>query len=266
MNLLPWGALVVSVDKQGRPTYWIERVAIGLTPSAGVYLQAKAVRPAARGVALVAVSQYRRQQVSQAPRTERLVRRSGKEVDNLPGVAEEVQAVRQCLRRWGVREAQEGKATPARARQIAQGARVVHFACHAEADGADPLGSWLGLAPAGLSAGKLTAGEVVDKWRLRADVVMLSACETALGVLRAYEGLYGLGRAFLYAGCRSVGASLWQVNSVATAELMGGFYREYGRGVSKVEALRRAQVGLLRDRRYADPYYWSGFVLIGAER
>jgi CHAT domain-containing protein len=47
---------------------------------------------------------------------------------------------------------------------------------------------------------------------------------------------------------------------------MGAFYREYVRGVPKVEALRRAQVELLRDKQYADPYYWSCFVLMGAER
>jgi tetratricopeptide (TPR) repeat protein len=65
LNRLPWGALVVSVDRQGRPTYWIERVAMGLTLSAGVYLQAEAVRPAPRGVAIAAVSQYRNPQGSQ---------------------------------------------------------------------------------------------------------------------------------------------------------------------------------------------------------
>jgi hypothetical protein len=59
LNQLPWGALIVAVDKQGRPTYWVERVALGITLSAGVYLQAKAVRPAPRGVAIAAVSQYR---------------------------------------------------------------------------------------------------------------------------------------------------------------------------------------------------------------
>jgi len=128
------------------------------------------------------------------------------------------------------------------------------------------LGSGLLLSPAGSDAGLLTAAEIVSRWQLRADVVMLSACETAVGVSRRYEGLYGLARAFLFAGARSVGASLWQVSDASTARLMGAFYREYARGVGKAEALRRAQVELLRDKRYADPYYWSCFVLMGAER
>jgi CHAT domain-containing protein/Tfp pilus assembly protein PilF len=266
LNQLPWGALIVAVDKQGRPTYWVERVAIGLTLSAGVYLQAKAVRPAARGVAIAAVSQYRRLEVAQAPKTAQLVRRSGRALGDLPAVKQEVAQVRRLLGKQGVAAVLEAAATPERARQMAQGARVVHFACHARADGVDPLGSGLLLSPAGSDEGLLTAADVVSKWRLRADVVMLSACETAVGQVRRYEGMYGLARAFLFAGSRSVGASLWRVEDVSTARLMGVFYRGYALGVPKVEALRRAQVALLRDRQYADPYYWSCFVLMGAER
>jgi CHAT domain-containing protein/tetratricopeptide (TPR) repeat protein len=266
LNQLPWGALIVAVDKQGRPTYWVERVAIGLTLSAGVYLQAKAVRPAERGVAIAAVSQYRRLEVAQAPKTAQLVRRSGRALGDLPAVKQEVAQVRRLLGKQGVAAVLEAEATPERARQMAQGARVVHFACHARADGVDPLGSGLLLSPAGSDEGLLTAAEVVSQWRLRADVVMLSACETAVGQVRRYEGMYGLARAFLFAGCRSVGASLWRVDDVSTARLMGVFYRGYALGVPKVEALRRAQVELLRDKQYADPYYWSCFVLMGAER
>jgi CHAT domain-containing protein/tetratricopeptide (TPR) repeat protein len=266
LNLLPWGALVVAVDKQGRPTYWVERVALGITPSAGVYLQAKAVRPAERGVAIAAVSQYRRLEVAQASTVAQLVRRSGRALGNLPAVKQEVAQLRRELSKLGVVIAQESNATPARARQMAQGARVVHFACHARADDVDPLGSGLLLSPAGSDEGLLTAADVVSKWRLRADVVMLSACETAVGQVRRYEGMYGLARAFLFAGSRSVGASLWRVEDVSTARLMGAFYRGYVAGVGKAEALRRAQVELLRRQEYSDPYYWSAFILIGAEQ
>jgi CHAT domain-containing protein/Tfp pilus assembly protein PilF len=266
LNQLPWGALIVAVDKQGRPTYWVERVAIGLTLSAGVYLQAKAVRPAPRGVAIAAVSQYRRLEVAQAPKTAQLVRRSGRALGDLPAVKQEVAQVRRLLGKQGVAAVLEAEATPERARQLVQNARVVHFACHARADGVDPLGSGLLLSPAGSDEGLLTAADVVSKWRLRADVVMLSACETAVGQVRRYEGMYGLARAFLFAGARSVGASLWRVEDVSTARLMGAFYRGYVAGVGKAEALRRAQVELLRDKQYADPYYWSCFVLMGAER
>jgi CHAT domain-containing protein/Tfp pilus assembly protein PilF len=266
LNQLPWGALIVAVDKQGRPTYWVERVALGITLSAGVYLQAKAVRPAERGVAIAAMSQYRRLEVAQAPKTAQLVRRSGRALGDLPAVKQEVAQMRRLLGKQGVAAVLEAEATPERARQLAQNARVVHFACHARADGVDPLGSGLLLSPAGSDEGLLTAADVVSKWRLRADVVMLSACETAVGQVRRYEGMYGLARAFLFAGARSVGASLWRVEDVSTARLMGVFYRGYVAGVGKAEALRRAQVELLRDKPHADPYYWSCFVLMGAER
>jgi CHAT domain-containing protein/Tfp pilus assembly protein PilF len=269
LNRLPWGALVVSVDRQGRPTYWIERVAMGLTLSAGVYLQARAVRPAPRGVAIAAVSQYRNPQGSQGASVVTLTRRSGSALNDLPDlplVKQETARLKQALNNLGVVAVQEGDATPARARQIAQQARVVHFACHARADNVDPLGSGLLLAPAGSDAGLLTAADVVRGWRLQADVVMLSACATAVGVSRRYEGLYGLARAFLFAGSRSVGASLWRVDDVSTARLMGAFYRGYASGVGKAEALRRAQVELLRRQEYSDPYYWSAFILIGAEQ
>jgi CHAT domain-containing protein len=78
--------------------------------------------------------------------------------------------------------------------------------------------------------------------------------------------MYGLARAFLFAGSRSVGASLWRVDDVSTARLMGVFYRGYALGVPKAEALRRAQVELLRSKEYSDPYFWSAFILIGAEQ
>jgi CHAT domain-containing protein/tetratricopeptide (TPR) repeat protein len=266
LNRLPWGALVVTVDKQGRPTYWIERVAIGVTLSADVYLQARAVRPAQRGVAIAAVSQYRNPQGLQDASVATLTRRSGSALKNLPSVKQETARLKQALNNLGVVVAQEDDATPQKVRQMAQNARVVHFACHARADHVDPLGSGLLLSPAGSDAGLLTAAEIVSRWQLRADVVMLSACETAVGRLHQYEGMYGLARAFLFAGARSVGASLWQVSDASTARLMEAFYREYARGIPKVEALRRAQVALLRDRQYADPYYWSCFVLMGAER
>jgi len=95
---------------------------------------------------------------------------------------------------------------------------------------------------------------------------MLSACETHIGLARRYEGVYGLTRAFLYAGSRSVGASLWRVDDTSTARLMSAFYRQYKQGVPKDKALQLAQQQLLRNPRYRDPYFWAGFVLIGDYR
>ncbi|MFN7016370.1 MAG: CHAT domain-containing protein, partial [Fimbriimonadales bacterium] len=271
LSQLPWAALIVKTEN-GKPVYWVERVALHLTPSVGVYRQARAVEPAPQGVAIAAVWRYTNGKpidLAQARRSEvaTLLRRSGAGtvLTDLPSVQGEVQALRRLFGE-GARVAVNAQATPQRARQLAASARVVHFACHARADNTDPLGSALLLAPAGSDVGMLKAGEVLLSWRLRADLVMLSACATGVGAARRYEGVYSLGRAFLVAGSRSVGMSLWEVSDEATVALMKGFYRRYVQGVAKDEALRGAQLELLRNPKYADPYFWSAFVLMGDYR
>jgi CHAT domain-containing protein len=90
--------------------------------------------------------------------------------------------------------------------------------------------------------------------------VTLSGCETALGG----EGLMGLTRAFLYAGARSVLASLWGVSDFSTPELMDRFYRHLAAGAAKDEALRAAQVEMIRaGGRRAQPDNWAAFELFG---
>src|SRR5207237_1381314 len=102
---------------------------------------------------------------------------------------------------------------------------------------------------------------------LNAELVVLSACETALGKDIKGEGLIGLTRGFMYAGAPRVVASLWNVDDRATAELMKHFYE----GMLKHQlrpaaALREAQLALQRDKRWSSPYYWAGFVLQGEWR
>lgn len=99
---------------------------------------------------------------------------------------------------------------------------------------------------------------------LSADLVVLSACETALGREIRGEGLIGLTQGFMYAGAKSVIASLWRVSDRATAELMTQFYKYLLEdGQTPAAALRSAQMALASERRWRDPYYWSGFVLHG---
>src|SRR5690606_22649890 len=100
--------------------------------------------------------------------------------------------------------------------------------------------------------------------QLDADVVVLSACETALGRDIRGEGLIGMTQGFMYAGARSVAASLWQVPDRATAELMTRFY-DYllNDGLQPSAALRAAQLDIAAERRWSNPYFWGGFVLVG---
>jgi CHAT domain-containing protein len=100
-----------------------------------------------------------------------------------------------------------------------------------------------------------------------ADLVVLSACETAIGKEIRGEGLIALTRGFMHAGAARVVASLWKVNDRATAELMGAFYREMiVNKSSPAAALRAAQLKLSRDPRWQNPHFWAGFVLQGEWR
>ena len=99
---------------------------------------------------------------------------------------------------------------------------------------------------------------------LEADLVVLSACRTALGKEIRGEGLVGLTRGFMYAGAARVLASLWSVEDRATADLMSDFYRDMLREeLSPSAALRKAQLKMAKDPYRKSPYYWAGFSLQG---
>jgi CHAT domain-containing protein len=99
---------------------------------------------------------------------------------------------------------------------------------------------------------------------LTADMVVLSACNTALGKDVRGEGIVGLVHGFMYAGTSRVVASLWKVDDDATAELMVRFYQEiFHTQQSPAAALRTAQLVMWQQRRWHAPYYWAAFVLQG---
>jgi CHAT domain-containing protein len=116
----------------------------------------------------------------------------------------------------------------------------------------------------GQENGILQAWEIFESLRLDADLVTLSACDTALGRDMGGEGILGLTRAFQFAGARSVLASLWSVADDSTAELMRRFYTYLKQGKSKDEALRLAQVDLIHGpEATSHPYHWAAFQLSG---
>jgi CHAT domain-containing protein len=126
-------------------------------------------------------------------------------------------------------------------------------------------------APAGRDDGLLTAEEVLWLDLSSADLVVLSACETALGERRSGEGMIGLRRAFGLAGARTVVSSLWSVDDRSTAELMRRFYENlWRRGQPRGGALRNAQLEMLARNRVVEgdalPSTWGGFVLSGEWR
>ncbi len=145
------------------------------------------------------------------------------------------------------------------------GFKYIHFATHGLIDEDEPNFSSLVLTCTNGSGedGLLQADEIF-KLKLNADLVVLSACQTGLGKLVKGEGIVGLTRAFMYAGTPSVLVSLWSVSDMSTAALMGEFYKNLIKNkLSKTDALRKAQLTLISDEKYALPFYWAPFILIG---
>ena len=136
---------------------------------------------------------------------------------------------------------------------------VLHFAAHATFDLQSPLGSALLLAGDHENDGFLRVSELY-KLPLDADLVTLSACETALGKVANGDDVVGFTRGLMYAGAGSVVSSLWKIDDRATRDLMVEFYKNL-RKTDKQEALRQAQLTI--KKRYEHPYYWAAFQLSG---
>ena len=133
------------------------------------------------------------------------------------------------------------------------------------------LRSGLMLAGASASAGEsasldsssngiITSYEAMNLDLQGTRLVVLSACETGLGEIRAGEGVYGLQRAFLAAGAEAVVMSLWKVNDAATQELMNAFYDLWIKSGDRQQAFRDAQLQLMK--KYRQPYFWGAFVMM----
>ena len=143
--------------------------------------------------------------------------------------------------------------------------RIVQFATHGILNNHSPLYSHLLLAKNDTSPhedGLLEAWEMKDL-DLNADLVILSACDTARGKVSG-EGVIGMTWALFIAGTPSTVASQWQVESTSTTEYMLEFHRQLLKGkTTKAEALRRASLKLLKSGKFSHPSYWAGWVLVG---
>jgi CHAT domain-containing protein len=126
----------------------------------------------------------------------------------------------------------------------------------------NPLYSYVMLAKSGSEDGFLEAREMLNL-DLKAQLVVLSACETARGKTGGGEGLIGMTWALFLAGSPATVASGWQVESPATAQLMLEMHRGLRQGIGKAAALRSAALALKSDRRYGHPFYWAAFSLSG---
>jgi CHAT domain-containing protein len=149
-------------------------------------------------------------------------------------------------------------------------AGILYLAAHGTFNPINPLFSALHLTPGDGQSGLLESYKI---YRLdltkKTDLVVLSACETAVGKLSAGDEFSGLNRAFLYAGAPNVLASLWSVDDKATGMLMESFFQARTKGVGNAEALQVAQAAVRNYKDsdgktpYSSPYYWAAFILTG---
>ncbi|NJK73318.1 MAG: CHAT domain-containing protein [Microcoleus sp. SU_5_6] len=138
-------------------------------------------------------------------------------------------------------------------------ARIIHFATHGLLDRTYGLGSAIALAPDENDSGLLTAEEILDL-NLKADLVVLSACNTGMGRITG-DGVIGLSRALIAAGASSAIVSLWAVPDAPTADLMVKFYQKLDRAGNKAQALRYAMLETMQ--QHPNPRDWAAFTLIG---
>ncbi len=277
VNGAPLGVLI---DAQGRML--ADRFVISYTPSAlflvGQREQARDVDPRrqARGEVASAISgptlivgdpEYSARDPGHWPR--------------LSGTRIEAQAVREAL--GGGTQLLEADASAARLRALAHSGELarfgtLHIASHASADLVHPLESALVLAPddaGGALDSRISAREIANTWHIRADLVSLASCRSAVGALSATDGWSGLQSAFLIAGARSLLVSQWPADDHATTLLMRAFYgrlTDRAHPCDRAEALQAAQQTLRTWRApdgsqpYAHPAYWATFALMGDPR
>jgi len=156
------------------------------------------------------------------------------------------------------------KATEAKAKGRSASPDIIHFACHGEFNDRQPMQSGLLLSKDKDNDGCLQVHEIFGLDLKNANLVTLSACETALSRIYGGDDLVGLSRGFIYAGTPSILATLWKVDDRSTSILMEAFYDNWlNKGMNKPEALRQAQITLKSIPAYKQPYYWAPFVMIG---
>ena len=140
--------------------------------------------------------------------------------------------------------------------------QVVHFACHGIIDDENPIRSALLLSrKTEIEDGYLQVREIYDL-SIRTNLVVLSACRSASGLVENFEGVMGLPRVFFYSGAQSVLSTLWRIEDKPTSLFMSEFFKILSLGVSKARALRIAKKKMLLTK-YKNPYYWAGFILSG---
>ena len=194
-------------------------------------------------------------------------------LDPLPEAEQEVKGLR---RLYGMSRSKVyigAEAREDRVKSEAGQAAILHFATHGTLNNASPMYSHLALAQGGDNEDGLLEAWELMQLDLKADLVVLSACETARGRVGAGEGMIGLTWAMFIAGAPAIVVSQWKVESASTRDLMLGFHRQLRTSpapakakakMTKAGALRQAALNVMKNPETSHPFYWAGFVLVGA--
>jgi CHAT domain-containing protein/Tfp pilus assembly protein PilF len=149
-----------------------------------------------------------------------------------------------------------------------QNFNILHFATHGTVNSDNPelSGIQLAISPDDAEKGMFYANDIYNL-KLRTNLVVLSACETGLGKVSKGEGIIGLSRAFFYAGTPNLIVSLWKVSDVSTSQLMIHFYENMMNNTNNNNLfsnnLREAKLKLINEKKYAKPYFWAPFIILG---
>ncbi|HET9529525.1 MAG TPA: CHAT domain-containing protein, partial [Blastocatellia bacterium] len=270
---LPFQALLTGANR-----YLIEDAAISYTPSLTVLRemtrrrerQTASSTPSLASTVLLALGNPLLKSGTIKRASETL--RDGK-LEPLPEAEEEV---KELARLYGLSRSRVYTGAEAREERVkseAGQARILHFAAHGMVNNASPMYSHLALAEGGANEDGLLEAWELMRLELKAELAVLSACETARGRYGAGEGMIGLSWAMFIAGVPTIVVSQWKVESGGTRDLMVNFHRALlvGRGAGKLKptksaALRQAAMRLMKNPETRHPFYWAGFVLVGEGR
>jgi CHAT domain-containing protein len=178
---------------------------------------------------------------------------------DLPAAAQEGDQIASLFDRASVKLFKGKEATADAFLTFGAQADALHLATHGEWDTQDSLRNYLAMA----NQQKVSQDQIFELGLENTSIVILSACNTAMGEGGDVKYVASLAEAFWIAGSRSVVASLWAVNDESTAILMTEFYRSLRSGDGKATALKKAQLAVRSQKQFQHPYFWAGFILFG---
>jgi len=264
LSYIPFGVLPTSVpqakDVKMYPLipYLIRQFPISYSYSASLFIRSKAsqAKPSSKKVAAWAPNFEQMRPVLQE-------RGIVDDIEELPGAIAEAQGIAELFDGQAITAA---NATEQQFKQTASNYQVLHIATHGLLDDENPLFSSLLLNKSKEEDGLLHTYELFNM-QLKADMAVLSACNSGVGQLRRGEGVVSIARGFAYAGVPNIVMSTWPVSDEATKVLMQAFYQNLQKGLPKDEALQQAKLHYLDKYQtkpfQVSPYFWGGIIIMG---